>query len=177
MATTGSERTRHQKRGEADSGQALLECALSLLVMLSLVFAMIDFSRAIYQQQEITSLAAQAANLALRGTTLSTAATTAVGESNNLNLGSNGKVIISAAYNNPSPNAIQITDQQSAGSLSATSRVGSKGGNATLPSGAIPQPQQTVYVAEVFYSFQPITPIGKLVKWTLPTRLYDAAYF
>src|SRR5580698_3047925 len=111
-----------------DSGQAVLECALSLVVMMTLVFAMVDFSRAIYQQQELTSLAGQAANLALRGTTLATAATTAVNQSSNLNLGTNGKVIISAAFNNNNPNGVQITDQQSAGGITATSKVGTKGG-------------------------------------------------
>ncbi len=164
-------------RGDGDSGQAILECALSLIVMLSLVFGMIDFSRAIYQQQEITSVAAQAANLALRGTTLATVASTAVGQSNNLNLGTNGKIIISAAYNNNNPNAVTVTDQASAGSMTATSKVGTKGGIAALPAGAVPPNAQTVYVAEVFYTFQPITPIGNLVKWTLPSRLYDVAYY
>src|ERR1017187_5143469 len=99
MALPATDETRQNKRGDGDSGQAVLECAFSLIVMLSIVFAMVDFSRAIYQQQEMTSLAAQAANLALRGTALSSAASTAVTQSNNLNLSSYGKVIISAAYN------------------------------------------------------------------------------
>ena len=56
-------------------------------------------------------------------------------------------------------------------------KVGTTGGNASLPSGAVPPAQQTVYAAEVFYKYQPITPIGKLVAWTLPTQLYDVAYY
>ena len=46
---------------------------------------------------------------------------------------------------------------------------------ATIPS--LPQPNQTIYVTEIYYSFQAVTPIGKLLNVTLPTRLYDAAYF
>ena len=36
---------------------------------------------------------------------------------------------------------------------------------------------QSIYVAEVFYSFQPITPIGNLLNLALPSTLYEAAYF
>ncbi len=150
---------------------------MSLIVMSTMLCAVVDFSRAIYQQQELTTVAAQAANLALRGATLSSAASTAVSQSSNLNLGTSGRVILSAAYNNNNPNAIQITDQQSAGGITATSKVGAKGGLAALPAGAIPPSSQTVYVAEVFCTYQPITPLGSLVKWVLPARLYDAAYF
>ena len=39
--------TQNDKRGSHDSGQAILECALSVMVMLSFMFGMIDFSRAI----------------------------------------------------------------------------------------------------------------------------------
>jgi Flp pilus assembly protein TadG len=177
MAMILNNATQKDKRGPCDSGQAILECALSVLVMLSFMFGMIDFSRAIYEQQEVTSLAAQAANLSMRGTALGTAASSAVSASSNLNLGSNGKVIISAVYMAVGAHVPQVTAQGSAGGITATSKVGSTGGNASLPSGAVPPAQQTVYAAEVFYKYQAITPIGKLVAWTLPTQLYDVAYY
>jgi hypothetical protein len=43
--------------------------------------------------------------------------------------------------------------------------------------GAIPQSNQTTFVTEVFYGYSPVTPIGRLVGLTLPSTLYDAAYF
>jgi hypothetical protein len=53
------------------------------------------------------------------------------------------------------------------------------GGVATLPSTTVqvPQPLQTLYVAEVFYAFTPITPIGRLLNIVMPPRVYDIAYF
>ena len=40
------------------------------------------------------------------------------------------------------------------------------------------QLNQTVYVTEVFYNFQAITPIGNFLSKTfLPSQLYDVAYF
>jgi len=158
-------------------GQALVEFAVSILALSTLVFGMIDFSRAIYDQQMVTSLAAQGANLAMRGTTPLASASTIVSQSSNLNFSVNGRVIVSAVLNNNNPNALTITDQQAAGGLSATSRIGSKNGLATVPGGACPPNGQTTYVTEVFYAFQPITPVGKLLQRTLPSQLYDVAYY
>ena len=38
-------------------------------------------------------------------------------------------------------------------------------------------PGQTIYVTEVFYSYQPVTPIGNMLNVVLPSTLYEAAYF
>ena len=39
------------------------------------------------------------------------------------------------------------------------------------------QPGKTVYITEVFYSYQPITPIGSLLGIVMPSTLYEVAYF
>ena len=75
---------------------------------------------------------------------------------------------------------IQITDQASQGGISASSLIGKMGGKTvTLPvtTPPIPQLNQTVYVTEVFYTFTPITPIGKFMNVVFPPTLYDVAYF
>ncbi|HEY5175747.1 MAG TPA: TadE/TadG family type IV pilus assembly protein [Terriglobales bacterium] len=177
MLAFGPNKTGCGEKRAGQSGQALVEFAISVLVMATFVFAVIDFSRAIYQQQVITNLTGQGADLALRGTALSDAATAVINASSNLNLGSNGRVIVSAAYNSGNPNAVTITDQKSVGGISASSRVGTKNGMAALPAGAVPLTNQTVYVMEIFYAYQPITPIGRLLTTALPVQLYDVAYY
>jgi Flp pilus assembly protein TadG len=174
MAATVSDDTVRCRKRTGESGQAVIEYAVSALVMATIVFGMIDFGRAIYQQQVITTLTGEGANMASRGTAMSSAVSAVIAASD-LNLSSNGKVIATAAYNNAT--AVKITSQVSQGGITATSRIGANGGTATLPSGAIPESNQTVYAVEIFYAYQPITPIGKLIKTVMPVQLYDVAYY
>ena len=53
-----------------DSGQAILEYALSATVMLILIFGLIDLSRAIFVAQVIANLSGQGSSMASRGTYL-----------------------------------------------------------------------------------------------------------
>jgi len=160
-----------------DSGQAVLECALSATIMLILVFGLIDLSRAIFVAQVIANLAGQGSSMASRGTTLPNTAAAVAASSAPLNLNTNGCVIVSAVYNNNS--VMKLTAQSALGGITALSHVGSAiGGTATIPSAAAPQLNQTVYVTEVFYSFKAITPIGNFLSKTfLPKQLYDVAYY
>ena len=172
--------TRHSYRAGVrtrDSGQALVECALSATVMLILIFGLIDLSRAIFVAQVIANLSGQGSSMASRGTTLANTAAAVAASSAPLDLNTSGRVIVSAVFN--SNNVMKLTGQSAQGGIAALSHVGSViGGTATVPASAAPQLNQTVYVTEVFYSFKAITPIGNFLSKTfLPSQLYDVAYF
>lgn len=171
---------RHRGAGKSrknQSGQALVEFAAVVIMLFIFVFALIDISRAIYQEQLMTGLSREGSNLASRGTTLPNAASAVVNESP-LDLANNGKVIVTSVMNQGG--AYKITGQASAGTLSATSKVGTGvGSTATLPASAqsMIAANQTIYVTEVYYTYSAITPIGQFMSLSLPSTLYDAAYF
>ena len=160
-----------------ESGQALLEFALIASIMIILALGVIDLGRAIFDKEVLSDLSRSGSNLASRGASLSAAASAVITQPSDLNMASNGLVIVTAVTNNAG--SITITGQASQGGISGSSRIGGLGGRATLPVTVPPIPPagQTVYVTEVFYTFSPITPIGKFMSIVFPSTLYDVAYF
>jgi len=160
------------------SGQAMLEFAIIASLVIIMVFAIIDFGRAFNQMQVMVGLTRQGSNLASRGTSLTDSAKAVVAGDAPLDLNTNGEVILTSVTNNASGNI--ITGQVTQGAMSQASKIGQGvGATASLPSNAIAmmQPGQTIYITEVFYTYQPITPISTLLNIVMPSTFYQAAYF
>jgi hypothetical protein len=173
--------SRHHSRrtiAAGQSGQAMLEFALIASLVIIMVFAIIDFGRAFNQMQMMVGLTREGSNLASRGTSLTDAANAVVAGDAPLNLNTSGEVIITSVTNNSSGNI--ISGQVAQGGTSQTSLIGSGiGTTANIPAAAAAmlQPGQTIYITEVFYNFQPITPISSLLNLVMPPVFYQAAYF
>jgi len=173
-----------------DSGQALVELAISVLLLLTLVFGVIDFSRAIYYVQVMKNLTAEGSSMSSRGTDLPTTAQTVIADAGtNLSLSTKGCVITTAVLKTPAGTnyTYTVTGQATQGSCSGiSSRIGcfpppKSCGPATLPAEAAAalQANNYLYITEIYYTYNAVTPIGSLLKNTsiLPAQLYDAAYY
>jgi len=168
--------SRQPEQGE--SGQAFVEFSLVVMVMTIMLFGLIDFSRFIYERQVATNLSREGANLVLRNTSVTNAAAAVMSSAAPLKMGTNGRLIMSTVSN--SNGTLRVSSQLSTGGLnSVSSKIGNLSGTANMPATptVIPAAGKSMYVAEVYYSFTPITPVGKMLKLVLPSYIYDAAYF
>lgn len=178
MATSRNHDSVGAKITARESGQAAVEFAIVATLMLLLLCLVVDFGRALTYMQVMDDLTRQGSNLASRGDSLAQAAAAVIAGDSPLNLSANGQVIVTSVIDNSG--TYTITGQVSQGSVPCTSKIGTVvGGKATVPSVAdnMFESGQTVYITEVCYSYQPITPIGKLITIVMPSTLYEAAYF
>src|SRR5579859_3409732 len=89
-------------RGRDQSGQALVEFMFVGFILLFMLFAMIDFCRAISTRQVIINLSREGSNEAARGSgdtvdaTISNAIAAVIAGANPLNINTKGRVIITA---------------------------------------------------------------------------------
>lgn len=159
------------------SGQALIEFALISLLLITFLFGLIDFSRALLVRQVLVNLSREGANLASRGTSFTDTLAAMVVSASPLVIDQKGFVILTTV-SRTSSGVLVVADQQSRGGKSASSKVGVVGSTPNLPNQNIPTAsQKSLVVAEVFYEFAPVTPIGTMLGSALPSKLYDVSYF
>jgi Flp pilus assembly protein TadG len=171
------------------SGQALVEFSLVMLMLILLVFGLMDFCSAIYEKQLLVNLSREGANLSARGVGSSQLgimqnalfAVQVEAEPLNLSNSTSGRLILTALENtNANAGYYVVSQQLESGSLSdATSLVGPNGVGhaATIPTNFIVGVNHTIYVAEVFYKFNVPAPLQKLLHIGVTNRFYDVAYF
>lgn len=175
-----------------NSGQALLELALIMPMLLVFVLGIVDFTRAIYDYEVITNLSGEGSSAASRNTSLTETVSDVINYAgSDINMTSNGCVVVTAV-SSPDGTSFKIGANGQAISVpcnSASSKIGCApptsgcGTARNLPTQvqAVLQnsASQTVYITEVFYTFAPITPIGYFLhnNTLLPSQIYSVAYY
>ncbi|MEI6082959.1 MAG: TadE/TadG family type IV pilus assembly protein [Verrucomicrobiota bacterium] len=169
--------TRFLRHGE--SGQAFIELAFVVMMLAVLLFGLIDFGRFLYERQIVVNLSREGANLVLRNTAVTNAATAVMNSASPLKMATQGRLIMSTVTN--SNGVRRVTSQYATGGLASgsASKLGVLNAVATMPATTtvIPAAGKVLYVTEVYYKFTPITPVGKLLQLAAPSNLYDVAYF
>lgn len=171
-----------------NSGQALVELALIMPMLMIFVFGIVDYTRALYDQEVITNLAGEGSSMASRSADLS-GTVPAVWSDADIDMTDNGCVIMTSVAS-PTSGSYKVTGQvlSTICNSPAASKIGcypppSSCGNAVIPSLVQTVIQSStnpnVYITEVFFNFSPVTPVGSFLHASnfLPSQLYAVAYY
>jgi Flp pilus assembly protein TadG len=163
---------------ERQRGVAVSEFALALPILLILIMATVDFGRYVYSMQIVNDLAREAGMLVSRGVTYDQTFDTTFGADAPLDVQNHGWIIISRirrhSVADPQP---WIFDQQSAGAISGSSRVGTEGGPANLPDITELETGVTMMAVEISHQFQPLFAVDAFGLNVYEDSVYNAAIF
>jgi hypothetical protein len=192
-----------RSRVRAESGQAVVEFALALPLVLLIALGVIETSFALLDDHVVTRLSREGSNLISRDTTLQDAATAMrqmASRPVNFDDGSS-KLIFSVIKRGSRPGTTNydvpfLYQRYEYGSYGGASRFSGGGGAfggapdyravnpdtdaalqlTNVPPNLLPTPGSLIYVTEVFSRHQLITPLDRF-GITLPTTLSSIAYF
>jgi len=174
-----------------ESGQALIELAVTATTLCVLIFGIIDFGRAIYDVQVMKNIAGEGSGIASTGTPTTTAVQSVVTYAgSDLDMANKGCAIITVVTNQGgSPPTLAITDQAYDCGITASSRIGCLNGVNGCRSSAASLPQSaqdaltgqvvgsSLYVTEIYYNYSAITPVNAFLHNALPSQFYTVAYY
>jgi len=165
-----------RRRGRYERGQEIVELVLVLPFLLVMVFGILEFGHLFDVDQSLTSLSREGANIASRGTPLDTVVQVTLANGAQINLAGFGGAIASQLT---VQNGVPMVSAQlaSAGISVVSSRIGPVGAPANTLGGYTFADGKNYYIVELFYDYQPFTPLKRLVQGIVPDTIYDRAMF
>jgi hypothetical protein len=159
----------------SDSGQGIAEFALVLPVILIILLGMVEFSHAYDRVHGLAGLSREGANIAARGTALSEVLSTVTLNGETLKMSGKGGAIVSRLVvkdGQPTVMAVVATTGYDDKTRLAEQDVAARWiADAGFAEGS------THYAVEVFLTYEPITPLGRLYQTVAPPVLYERAVF
>lgn len=166
---------------KSKTGTAAIEMALLLPLLVLLSVSSFELIRYVLIQQKISKTVTSMSDLVARSPSLS---------ENDMSVmfsavehlmepyafTTNGRVIISSVSNNGTN--VRVRWQRfGGGTMTATSRVGTAGNTATLPTGFTLATNEDTIVAEIFYNFQPVVAPNTVAAQTIYKVKYNKPRF
>jgi len=159
----------------SDSGQGVAEFALVLPIILIILLGMVEFSNAYDRVHGLAGLSREGANIAARGTALSEVLSTVTANGETLKMSANGGAIVSRLVVQGGVPVVMASVSTSG--YDGKTRVVEADEPATWISTAGFAEGSTHYAVEVFLTYEPVTPLGRLYKAVAPQVLYERAVF
>lgn len=159
----------------SEAGQELAELALVLPFLVVVLLGILEFGNMIDARHTLSVLSREGANIASRGAPLDTALAVTVRNGADISLGTLGGGIVSRVeIQSETP---WVMAQVATSGFEGRSRLGPAGQPATgiasleLPNG------KNVFVVELFYDYQDLTPLGGVLSGVVADTMYDRALY
>ncbi len=159
-------------------GSVLIEMAFAAPILLLLLMGAMELARYVLIMQKLDRAAMSVGDLVSRGAQVTAQDLANIFDSvghlmQPFVFPERGVVLISAVTRSAGDPPEVAWQQTGAGSLTESSRVGSPGGTASLPQDLQPRENESLYVAEVYYDYEPLIFDG----FVDPARLYHWSVF
>lgn len=158
-----------------DAGQGILEFALVLPIMLTILLGMVEFANTYDRVHGMAGISREGANIASRGTALSEVLSVVLADGQTINMQTRGGAVVSRVVIREGSPTVEA--QVASDGFTSASRLLS-GGRATEEIAQAGYAEgSTLYVVETFLTYEPITPLSRLLKSAGPDELYQRAVF
>lgn len=171
----GGRRARDASGRRGDRGQGLVELTLTLPILLTLAFGVLELGMLLDHSHVISGLTREGANLASRGGALDSVLLVTATNGASVGLQTGGGVVASQVE--IQGNVPVVVDQVATAGYTGKSRLGLLGAVATPLIGQGLADGRSYWVVEVFAPYQPFTPLDALVGSIVPDTLYDRTVF
>lgn len=156
-------------------GQALVEAALVLPILLLLILGLIESGNGLSVKHKMAVLSREGANIASRGSSLQETLDTVMDSGTEIKLREDGGAIVSRIVvtgGNP-----VVINQLAYPGFEGDSRLGLPDSTAA-PLGGIPFGEgQVLYAVEIFFDYKPLTPVGGMLPTGFTDEVYERAIF
>ncbi len=160
-------------------GMVLQETAIILPILVTMVLAGYDIARFAMLQQKLSRMVMTTSDMVSQGTTISISEINtifnAAGTMTQPFPAGSAQIMIVSSVNAVGANPPKVKWQQSGGGTLTghTSKLGTAGNNAALPTGFTVRDGEDVIITEVYYQFEPVF----MPEMILPPTLYHRAIF
>ena len=156
-------------------GQSLIEFAILMPILLVLFLGIVEAATAYDRQHTLEGLSREGANIASRGAELDEVVDLMVESGSIIGLEDRGGAIVSRLR--VGDGLAEIVGQEATTGYLGQSQLGTLGEFAADFDGYGMVEGSNLHVVELFYSYDPFTPLGSFVVGAIPQGLYSRAVF
>jgi hypothetical protein len=166
---------RFARLAREEDGQGIVEFALALPIILVILLGMVEFAHAYDRVHGMAGISREGANIASRGTALSDVLEVVMADGQTIDMDSRGGAVVSRVVVRQGTPTVE--NRIATDGYETESRLDNGPTAAQWIASAGYAEGSTHYVVEVFLTYEPVTPLSRLLRAAGPDQLYQRAVF